>query len=122
MRGQQSQNQPGQAVSDGWTLACAAADVPEGTVVPLSVGGRDVVVVQVAGEYFALDGICTHALGYLDEGDVDGFELECPLHGGRFDVRSGAATLLPAEEPLRTYPVTVVDGAIHLRLTADHGR
>jgi 3-phenylpropionate/trans-cinnamate dioxygenase ferredoxin subunit len=51
--------------------------------------------------------VCTHDGGALDQGELDGTEIECPRHGARFDVRSGAATQLPAFEPVETHAVRI---------------
>jgi len=66
-----------------------------------------VAVFNVGGVYYAIEDICTHDDGPLVEGDVEGFEIECPRHGARFDVRTGQATRMPAVEPVRWFPVRV---------------
>ena len=66
------------------------------------------------GELFAIDDTCTHQDASLADGWVEGCEVECPLHGSRFDLRTGAVDDLPATEPVRTHRVGVVDGVIML--------
>lgn len=56
--------------------------------------------------------VCTHAYALLSDGWLDGYEIECPLHGARFDVRTGAALTSPAETALATYPVRVAGDAV----------
>jgi naphthalene 1,2-dioxygenase ferredoxin component len=87
-------------------------DLGEGEIKGFDVNGNDIVMARVKGELFAVDGICTHLLAYLSDGELDGFEILCPLHGGAFDLRNGAPTREPCSEPLRSYPVRVEDGAI----------
>ena len=60
--------------------------------------------------------MCSSDLGPLDQGELDGTEIECPRHGARFDVTSGRATCLPAIAPVRTYPVRVEDGEIRIQV------
>ncbi len=68
-------------------------------------GNREIILCEVDGEIYALDGICTHEDLPLDGGDLDDGILECPWHGARYEVRTGRVRALPATRPLRTYPV-----------------
>jgi nitrite reductase/ring-hydroxylating ferredoxin subunit len=72
-------------------------------------------VYDVAGEYFVTDDTCTHGKASLAEGYLEGDEIECPWHGGRFCVRTGKATCLPSSEALQTYAVEIEDGEIFVR-------
>ena len=82
-------------------------DVPPGSAKVYEVGGRAVAVCNVDGDLFAVDDVCTHDEGSLEQGDMDGFEIECPRHGARFDVRSGDVTALPAVVSIDTFKVRV---------------
>ena len=62
------------------------------------------------GDYFCVEDVCTHDGGPLGEGELDDDQLVCPRHGARFDVRTGDALTLPAFEPVPTYQVRVQDG------------
>ena len=70
-------------------------------------GDRAIAVCNVSGQFFAVDDVCTHDEGSLEQGGLEGFEIECPRHGARFDVRTGAATVLPAVLPIETFGVRV---------------
>jgi 3-phenylpropionate/trans-cinnamate dioxygenase ferredoxin component len=74
------------------------------------VDGIMVVVVNLDGEYFCLEDVCTHDGGPLGEGPLDGGQIVCPRHGARFDVRTGDALTLPAFEPVATYQVKIENG------------
>lgn len=92
----------------------AAADVPEGEIrrgrLPC---GHAVAIYHVDGEFFVTDDVCSHGEASLSEdGSLDGFEVECSWHFGRFDVRSGAPCAMPCEVPLRTWPVKIEDGRV----------
>lgn len=78
---------------------------------------RDVAIAvfNVDGELYAVEDICTHDGGELAGGEIDGFEVECPRHGARFDLRTGAATCPPAYEPIAKFPVKVEDGVVYTR-------
>ena len=66
-----------------------------------------IVVINVDGEFYAVEDVCTHDGGPLGEGKLEGCQLVCPRHGARFDVRTGAALTMPAFEPAPTYEVRV---------------
>jgi nitrite reductase/ring-hydroxylating ferredoxin subunit len=71
---------------------------------------------KIDGEYFAMTAWCTHQRATMVHGPLDGFELTCPLHGARFDVRDGRATCLPAVQNAKTYPVKIEDEKIFLKV------
>ena len=74
-----------------------------------TVAGRELVLCDVDGEIYALDGICTHEDLPLDGGEIDDGILECPWHGATYEVCTGRVRGLPAITPLRTFPVRVDD-------------
>lgn len=71
-----------------------------------------IAVFNVDGTCYAVDDTCSHAEASLADGDVEGVEVECPWHMGRFDLRTGRACKLPATKPIRTHAVEVIDGEI----------
>jgi naphthalene 1,2-dioxygenase system ferredoxin subunit len=99
-----------------WTDAAALDDVPNGDVVGMIVAGRDVAIYNAGGEVFATDNVCTHGHARLCEGFLEGHEIECPLHQGRFDVRTGQPTCAPVTEAIRSYPVRIEAGRVYLAL------
>ncbi len=90
-----------------WQTVARAADIPPERVAVFQIGDHDVAVCNVSGEFYAIDDVCTHDGGALDQGELEGDEIECPRHGARFDVRTGAAVQLPAFEPVETHEVRV---------------
>ncbi|MBX6394751.1 MAG: non-heme iron oxygenase ferredoxin subunit [Alicyclobacillaceae bacterium] len=72
----------------------------------------DLAVYHVDGGYYVTSDVCTHAVASLTEGSLDGYVVTCPKHGGKFDVRTGAAVHLPAFTPLKTYQVYIQDGGV----------
>jgi 3-phenylpropionate/trans-cinnamate dioxygenase ferredoxin subunit len=93
----------------GFQRACALADVPLGGVSAVTVDGVDVAVVRTDDDVYAIRDECSHAAIALSEGDVDsvGCEIECWLHGSRFDLRTGEPLGLPATEPVAVYPCKI---------------
>jgi nitrite reductase/ring-hydroxylating ferredoxin subunit len=86
---------------------CAKDDVAEGESLLVEAEGLTLAVHNVDGEFFATDDHCTHGPGSLSEGELDGYEIECDFHQGRFDVRTGEVLGPPPWVPVRAYPVVV---------------
>jgi len=84
-----------------------ASDVPPGSARIFHLQGRRLALCRVDGQFFAIDDTCTHDGGDLGEGELDGYVIECPRHGARFDVRTGKVLALPAVRPVATYAVKV---------------
>ena len=103
-------------MTTNWIDAAAQDDVPQDDVIGLAVAGRDIALYGVGGEVFATDNICTHGHARLCDGFLEGREIECPLHQGKFDVRNGMPTCAPVTEPLRSYPVKIEGGRVWLAL------
>ena len=80
------------------------------------VDGQEIALYRVDGEIFATANLCTHGLARLSDGWLDGPLIECPLHQGLFDVRTGRCAGAPAEVDLRTYPVRIRDGHVEIRI------
>ncbi len=99
-----------------WQDAAPQAVVIEGDVVAIQVAGREIALYEVEGEVFATDNRCTHGAARMSDGFLEGREIECPLHQGRFDVCSGQALCAPLTENLRTYPVRIENGRVLLQL------
>ena len=92
------------------------SDVPPGAAKVFEIEDRAIAVCNVDGELYAIDDVCTHDEGSLDQGELEGFEIECPRHGARFDVRTGAVRALPAVVPVDTFKVRVEGDDIELEL------
>lgn len=73
-------------------------------------------VYNVEGEFYVTSNICTHNVAMLTEGYLEGDIVECPLHGGCFNVRTGAPTSFPCEKPLQIYPATVDGDAVYAEI------
>ena len=91
-----------------------AVDVVEGQPALAVVGDTEIAVFRVGSDGFAIDDLCSHAEASLSEGDQYEYIVECPRHGGRFDIRTGKARHFPAFSPIRTFPVKIEDGAIYV--------
>jgi len=83
------------------------SELPPGEIKVVEVEGKQVLLLNVNGEFYAVSNVCPHAEAYLSEGWIDGPITECPLHGSRFDVRTGEVLSPPAEDPLPRYPLRI---------------
>ncbi len=90
-----------------WQVAAAVTDVAEDGPAACSLGRHEIAVYLVDGAYYATSNICTHASALLTDGMMDGYEVECPLHNARFDVRTGKVLSSPAEVDLETFETRV---------------
>ncbi len=103
-------------MTGNWIAALALDALPEGDVIGVHVAGRDIALYEVDGAVYASDNICTHGHARLSDGFLEGREIECPLHQGKFDVCSGRALCAPLTEDIRTYPVKIEDGKVFLHM------
>ena len=90
----------------------STSDVPEGKMKKVIVGGLQILVANVKGKYYAIGDVCTHFGGPLDQGILNGQEVQCPWHGSHFDVTNGQVKRGPAGRPEPVYDVKVEDGNI----------
>jgi 3-phenylpropionate/trans-cinnamate dioxygenase ferredoxin subunit len=91
-------------------------EVKKGHVKTFTVNGKRVALCNVEGTYFAVQDLCTHDGGPLGQGELWDHQIECPRHGGRFDVRTGEVTALPPMFPIKTFPVRVEGDEIQVAL------
>ena len=94
-------------MSAGPVRAASLADIPEEGAIRVELAGKPVCLARSGGQVYALSDVCSHADVALSEGDVEGGQIECWLHGSMFDLATGAPTGLPAVKPVPTYPVTI---------------
>ena len=100
----------------GFVRVARVADVPSGRMLEVTVGSRSILVCHTREGWFAVDNICTHAYAKLSEGRLRKTKLICPLHGGSFDCRSGAAIGSPAVVPLATHAVRLSGEDVEIAL------
>lgn len=102
--------------NENWIDAAAHSDVPSDDVIGVTAGGRDIALYNVQGQIYATDNTCTHGKARLCDGFLEGHEIECPLHQGKFDVRDGRGTCAPIETDIRIYPVRIDRGRVLLNM------
>ena len=98
--------------------AVAAAELGEGEMIPVTIGARTIALYCVERRYYATDAYCTHGHALLTDGYVEGALVECPMHGGTFEIATGKAVGEPCVSALATYPVKVAGGFIAIGIAA----
>ncbi|MBP7622392.1 MAG: non-heme iron oxygenase ferredoxin subunit [Xanthomonadales bacterium] len=92
---------------DGWTRVCGRDEMAPGEHRVVAADGTMIAVFNIDGDHYAIEDVCTHDGGELAGGPIHGFEVECPRHGARFDVRNGAVCAPPAYAPTASFPVRI---------------
>lgn len=90
------------------------SEIAPGTTRRVEVDSVEVLLCNVDGAIYAIEDVCTHDGGPLDQGQLEGDHVVCPRHGATFDVRTGDALTLPAVMPLMTYEVSVEGDDIYV--------
>ncbi|MBU9598003.1 anthranilate 1,2-dioxygenase ferredoxin subunit AndAb [Burkholderia multivorans] len=103
-------------LSDAWQVIGKLDDFTEGEPAAVVAGDKPVAVFRIGDEVFALHDLCTHGHARLSEGFVEDGCVECPLHQGLFDIRTGAPRCAPVTEAVRAYPIRIVDGQVEIHV------
>jgi len=90
-----------------WASVARLDDIESGKALAVEHDGHQLALFRIEGRFFAIEDRCTHRGARLSGGKLEGCEIECPLHGARFDVRDGNAQCPPARTPVRCYAVRV---------------
>lgn len=102
-------------MSEDFVKAAESKDIAPSSMKAVDVAGEKVCIINIEGNYYAIGNVCTHVGGPLDEGTLEGYEVECPWHGSKFDVRTGEPTKPPARQSVPTYEVKLEGNNILVR-------
>jgi len=91
-------------------------DLRSGERIMIEIDELPIAIFNVSGKFYAIGDVCTHDDGPLGDGELNGFHIICPRHGGRFDIRTGKALTLPAFVDTPWYPTREVDGWVEIGL------
>jgi nitrite reductase/ring-hydroxylating ferredoxin subunit len=103
-------------MSDSLVTVCPASEVPENSAKSFEVGNNVIAIYNIGGTFYATDNECTHGAASLADGMLEGDVIECALHFGAFNVKTGEAVQPPCFTPLRTYKVVVENGEVRVDL------
>jgi naphthalene 1,2-dioxygenase system ferredoxin subunit len=99
-----------------WHTVASLSELRDNEPMGVVIGGVRVALYRVGDKFYATGNVCTHAEALLSDGHLQGCEIECPLHGGRFDIRTGTALSDPVEMDIPTFPVRVCGDKLEVRL------
>jgi len=94
-------------------------EIPPGQRKLIELDEVTVALFNIDGQFYCMEDVCTHDSGPVAEGDLDGFEIECPRHGALFDVRNGRVLSMPAVVPIPTYEVQIEGEDIYIESPDD---
>ena len=101
---------------DNWVLVGTTDNIEVEDIIRFDHNDRTFCVYKLEDGFYATDGICTHEDVHLEDGLVMDNEVECPMHQGVFDIKTGKAVSPPACDDLKTYPVKVEDNNIYIQI------
>jgi len=101
-----------------WVRIATTDAIADDDMIAVEIEGRQIAVYHVGDAFHATANICTHAHALLTDGFLDECIIECPLHAGRFDIKTGKALGPPVIDDIETYPVRVVGEEIQVKLPA----
>ena len=103
-------------MNNNFVRVAETKDIKSSEMLAIEVERKEsVCIAAIDGKYYAIGNVCTHEGGPLADGALDGYEVECPWHGSKFDIRTGKVTNPPASEPEPIYDVKVDDNSILIR-------
>ena len=103
-------------MTDDWVFAIDVEDVDDEDVAPIEIEGEEIAIYRNNGQFYASVDKCTHGDALLSDGIVVGDVIECPLHQGRFCIKTGKALSAPVSVPIETFEVKVENGKVFVKL------
>ncbi len=102
--------------SSTWIRIASTADVADGEALGIETEGLSLALYHIGDEWYCTDNVCTHAFALLTDGWFEDYLIECPLHAGQFDVRTGKGCGDPIETDLKTFPVRIEGNDVMIAL------
>ena len=103
------------ALGDDFVKVADTKDIQPSQMKEVELNGEKICVANAEGKYYAIGNVCTHLGGPLAQGKLEGYEVQCPWHGSRFDIRTGRVARPPAIRPEPTYEIKVENDNILLK-------
>jgi glycine betaine catabolism B len=103
------------ALSGDFVKVATAKDIQPSQMKEVEVNGEKICLANIEGKYYAIGNVCTHLGGPLAQGKLEGYEVQCPWHGSRFDIRTGKVVRPPAMRPEPTYEIKIENDNILLK-------
>ncbi|OUS28747.1 ferredoxin [Thalassotalea sp. 42_200_T64] len=97
-----------------WIEIFPASELKSGMHAQVDLAELSLLLVNIDGEIYAIENVCSHDGGELNDGQINGFEITCPRHGARFNLKTGAVLCAPAFEDINTYRVRIINGLVQV--------
>ena len=101
---------------ENWITVADRSSVEIGSVIAVKAGDVDIALYNIDGQFYATHNVCTHAHALLSDGWLEGDIIECPLHGGRFEAKTGKGLGAPVTCDIKTFPVRIEGDAIQVKV------
>jgi 3-phenylpropionate/trans-cinnamate dioxygenase ferredoxin component len=101
-------------ISLDFQIICPTEELQPGQRLFLEISEAPIVLLNIAGKYYAIGDLCTHDNGPLGDGELDGEHVICPRHGAKFNIETGSVVSFPATEDIPAYPVRIRNGQIEI--------
>ena len=101
-------------MGENWIAAADVSSIDENDAVAVTINSMEIAIFRSNGNFYATDNYCTHGRAPLSDGYLDGEIIECPLHQGCFNLRTGKAMCSPVTRDINTYPVKIINGVIQV--------
>jgi nitrite reductase/ring-hydroxylating ferredoxin subunit len=102
-------------LSTDFVKVAETKDIAPSNMKGIDLAGEKVCIANIEGNYYAIGNVCTHMGGPLADGKLESYEIQCPWHGSKFDVRTGEPTKPPARRAVPTYEVKIENNNILVR-------
>ena len=93
---------------------CKKDEIPQNGMAKFTIDGETILVARINGEFFAISDTCSHAGSSLSEGKLENYSVQCPHHGGVFDLRTGEAISFPAVAAVECFDLEIYEDDIYL--------
>ena len=104
-------------MTDNWIEVANANSIEMEDLIRFDYGDKTFCIYRLEDGYYATDGMCTHEAVHLEDGLVMDDEIECPMHQGIFNIKTGEAISPPACEDIKTYPVKVENDLVYINIS-----
>jgi nitrite reductase/ring-hydroxylating ferredoxin subunit len=105
-------------MAEDFQRVAGVSEIPPGAMKIAKISGEEVSIANVEGRFYAFSNRCTHVGGPLGRGRLTGSVVQCPFHGSKFDVRTGAVVSPPAQTPVTTFAVKVENDGVWVKVVA----
>jgi 3-phenylpropionate/trans-cinnamate dioxygenase ferredoxin subunit len=102
-----------------YVAVASVEELDEGERLFVEIDEQPIMIIRINSQYYAIADVCSHDEGPVGEGNLEGYEIVCPRHGARFDIRTGKVIALPAFVDIPAYPIRINGDQIEIGIPAE---